>query len=53
MRERPVAFEQPGNPLVTRMSDQPAFPGEGFGNHLFTLFPAQAGQGYDNPSQKW
>ena len=34
-----------GSPLVTRISDQPAFPGEGLGGHLVALFPAQAGPG--------
>ena len=38
-----------GNPLVTRMSDQPAFPGEGLVVISSPFFPHKLGQGYSNP----
>jgi hypothetical protein len=37
------------NPLVTRMSDQPAFPGEGLVIIASPFFPHKLAQGYDNP----
>jgi len=44
-RDRHVAFEQPG-PIAghAHIRPNPRFPAK-FGNHRFTLFPAQAGQG--------
>jgi S1-C subfamily serine protease len=38
-----------GSPLVTRMADQPAFPGEGLVIISSPLFPHKLGQGYSNP----
>ena len=38
-----------GNPLVTRMSDQPAFPGEGLVVISSPFFPHKLAQGYSNP----
>jgi S1-C subfamily serine protease len=38
-----------GNPLVTRMSDQPAFPGEGLVVISSPFFPHKLAQGYGNP----
>ena len=38
-----------GNPLVTRMSDQPAFPGEGLVVISSPFFPHKLDQGYGNP----
>ena len=37
------------NPLVTRMADQPAFPGEGLVIIAAPFFPHKLAQGYDNP----
>ena len=37
------------NPLVTRMSDQPAFPGEGLVVISSPFFPHKLAQGYGNP----
>jgi S1-C subfamily serine protease len=37
------------NPLVTRMSDQPAFPGEGLVIISSPFFPHKLAKGYDNP----
>jgi len=37
------------NPLVTRMSDQPAFPGEGLVVIASPFFPHKLAQGYSNP----
>ena len=38
-----------GNPLVTRMSDQPAFPGEGLVVISSPFFPHKLAQGYSSP----
>ncbi len=38
-----------GNPLVTRMSDPPSFPGEGLVVISSPFFPHKLAQGYDNP----
>ena len=38
-----------GNPLVTRMSDPPAFPGEGLVVISSPFFPHKLAQGYGNP----
>ena len=38
-----------GNPLATRMSDQPAFPGEGLVVISSPFFPHKLGQGYSSP----
>ncbi|MGA9450858.1 MAG: trypsin-like peptidase domain-containing protein [Verrucomicrobiia bacterium] len=38
-----------GNPLVTRRTDQPAFPGEGLVIIASPFFPHKLAQGYDNP----
>jgi hypothetical protein len=38
-----------GNPLVTRMADQPAFPGEGLVVIASPFFPHKLAQGYGNP----
>ena len=37
------------NPLITRMSDQPAFPGEGLVVISSPFFPHKLAQGYSNP----
>ena len=37
------------NPLLTRMSDQPAFPGEGLVVISSPFFPHKLAQGYDSP----
>jgi len=42
-------FSTTGNPLVTRMSDQPAFPGEGLVVISSPFFPNKLAQGYGSP----
>jgi S1-C subfamily serine protease len=42
-------FSASGNPLVTRMSDQPAFPGEGLVVISSPFFPNKLAQGYGSP----
>jgi S1-C subfamily serine protease len=42
-------FSALANPLVTRLSDQPAFPGEGLVVISSPFFPHKLAQGYDNP----
>ena len=42
-------FGVSGNPLVTRMSDQPAFPGEGLVVISSPFFPDKLAEGYSNP----
>jgi hypothetical protein len=42
-------FSAAGNPLVTRMSDQPAFPGEGLVVISSPFFPNKLAQGYSSP----
>jgi S1-C subfamily serine protease len=42
-------FSADENPLVTRMSDQPAFPGEGLVVISSPFFPHKLAQGYSNP----
>jgi S1-C subfamily serine protease len=42
-------FSSSGNPLVTRMSDQPAFPGEGLVVISSPFFPNKLAQGYSSP----
>jgi S1-C subfamily serine protease len=42
-------FSSLGNPLVSRMADPPAFPGEGLVVIASPLFPHKLGQGYSNP----
>ena len=42
-------FGAAGNPLVTRMSDQPAFPGEGLVVISSPFFPNKLAQGYGSP----
>jgi len=37
------------NPLVTRISDQPAFPGESLVIIASPFFPHKLAKGYDNP----
>jgi S1-C subfamily serine protease len=38
-----------GNPLITRMGDEPAFPGEGLVVIASPFFPHKLAQGYSNP----
>ena len=40
------------NPLLTRMSDEPAFPGEGLVVISSPFFPHKLAQGYSNPSSQ-
>ncbi|MGD0744652.1 MAG: trypsin-like peptidase domain-containing protein [Verrucomicrobiota bacterium] len=42
-------FSELGNPLITRMSDQPAFPGEGLVVISSPFFPHKLAQGYSSP----
>jgi S1-C subfamily serine protease len=42
-------FSTSGNPLVTRMSNQPAFPGEGLVVISSPFFPDKLAQGYGSP----
>ncbi len=42
-------FSSLANPLVTRRTDQPAFPGEGLVIIASPFFPHKLAQGYDNP----
>jgi S1-C subfamily serine protease len=42
-------FSAMANPLVTRMSDQPAFPGEGLVVISSPFFPDKLAQGYSSP----
>jgi S1-C subfamily serine protease len=42
-------FSSLANPLITRMSDQPAFPGEGLVVISSPFFPHKLAQGYANP----
>lgn len=42
-------FSALGNPLVTRVADQPAFPGEGLVVVSSPFFPHRLVQGYSNP----
>jgi S1-C subfamily serine protease len=42
-------FSSQGNPLLTRMADQPAFPGEGLVVISSPFFPHKLAQGYSNP----
>ncbi len=42
-------FSASGNPLLTRMSDQPAFPGEGLVVISSPFFPHKLAQGYGSP----
>ena len=44
-----AGFSLAGNPLVTRMSDQPAFPDEGLVVVSSPFFPDRLAKGYDSP----
>jgi hypothetical protein len=44
-----ASFSANGNPLVTRVSDQPAFPGEGLVVISSPFFPHKLAQGYSSP----
>jgi S1-C subfamily serine protease len=44
-----ASFSADGNPLVTRMSDHPAFPGEGLVVISSPFFPHKLAQGYSSP----
>jgi len=44
-----AGFSANGNPLITRVSDQPAFPGEGLVVISSPFFPHKLAQGYSSP----
>ena len=49
----PDASQRPASPLITRMADQPAFPGEGLVVISSPFFPHKLAQGYSDPRSKW
>ena len=45
-------FNSSGNPLATRVSDQPSFPGEGLVVIASPFFPHELAEGYSNPQSQ-